>query len=99
MTAEHILIVVLVGAIAGWLAGLVTRGSGYGLIGDVIVGLIGAAFGSWLFRTLGIAPRLGNAWLEWGFAAFVGAVVLLIIWAMLRPRSVGERIGDVFRRR
>ena len=89
----------IVGGIAGWLAGLVTRGSGYGLIGDVIVGLLGAFVGGYLVAATSISLRLGNVWLEKGLVAFAGAVALLLLISLLRPRSVTERVGDWWRRR
>ena len=89
----------IVGGIAGWLAGLVTRGSGYGLIGDVIVGLLGAFVGGYLVPAFNIPLRFGNVWLEKGVVAFAGAVVLLLLISLLRPRSLNERVGDWWRRR
>jgi uncharacterized membrane protein YeaQ/YmgE (transglycosylase-associated protein family) len=49
----------IIGAIAGWLAGLAMKGSGFGLLGDIIVGIIGAVLGGWLFGQLGIWPGGG----------------------------------------
>ena len=57
MSGESLLIVILVGIIAGWLAGQIMRGAGFGLVGDLIIGIIGAFIGSWLLPQLGI--RLG----------------------------------------
>ena len=54
MTGEAILIIIVVGAIAGWLAGLIVRGGGFGLIGDIIVGIVGAFIAGWLLPRLGI---------------------------------------------
>jgi uncharacterized membrane protein YeaQ/YmgE (transglycosylase-associated protein family) len=77
MTAETIIIWILVGAIAGWLAGLVVRGFGFGLVGNIIVGIIGAFLGGWLFGALGFA--IGAGIINTIFTAFIGAVVLLLI--------------------
>ena len=96
---SSLIMTLLVGGIAGWLAGLVTRGSGYGIIGDVIVGLLGAFIGSFLVPALNISLRFGNVWLEKGLIAFAGAVILLLLLSLLRPRSVTERVGDWWRRR
>ncbi len=65
---------ILIGLIAGWLAGKVTRGTGFGCLGNVLLGLIGAVLGGWIFTKLGIQ--------SYGFigslaAATVGAVVLV----------------------
>ncbi len=82
MTVESILIVLLVGAIAGWLAGLIVRGGGFGLIGDIIIGIIGALIAHWLFPKLGI--RLGAGILRSILDATVGAVILLLIIRLIR---------------
>lgn len=77
MSAETILIWIIVGAIAGWLAGLVVRGFGFGLVGNIIVGILGAALGGWLFGAIGFSffPGILNTILT----AFIGAVILLLI--------------------
>ena len=54
------LVTLLIGAVAGWLAGLFVRGSGYGIIGDIIVGILGGVAGRYLFAWLGFAPHLGS---------------------------------------
>jgi uncharacterized membrane protein YeaQ/YmgE (transglycosylase-associated protein family) len=81
--AVSILTWIIVGLIAGVLASLVMGGTGYGLIGDIIIGIVGAFVGGWLFAQLGVSS-------PWGglpgtiFVAFVGAVVLLFILRLLR---------------
>ncbi len=50
---------VLVGLIAGWLAGIVMKGGGYGLKGDMILGLVGSIVASWIFQTTGVSPEAG----------------------------------------
>lgn len=77
MSAETILIWIVVGAIAGWLAGLVVRGFGFGLLGNIIVGILGAILGGWLFGAIGFSfmPGIVNTIIT----AFIGAVVLLLI--------------------
>jgi uncharacterized membrane protein YeaQ/YmgE (transglycosylase-associated protein family) len=72
----------LVGLIAGWLAGKVMRGGGYGVIGDLIVGVIGALIGGWLFGVLGIGVGLGLIGAI--ITAFVGAVILIVILRAFR---------------
>lgn len=66
----------LIGLIAGWLAGKIARGEGYGCITDIILGLIGSVLGGWLFTKLGI---LGGGTLYSLAAATVGAVILVSI--------------------
>jgi len=72
----------LVGLIAGWLAGKVMRGGGFGVIGDMIVGVIGALIGGWLFGVLGIGLGLGLIGAI--ITAFVGAVILLWLLRLIR---------------
>lgn len=71
----------LIGLIAGWLAGKVVRGGGFGVIGDMIVGVIGAFLGGWLFGVLGISAGglIGSL-----ITAFVGAVVLILLLRVIR---------------
>ncbi len=54
MSVETLLIIVLIGAVAGWLAGQIVQGTGFGLVGDIIIGIIGAFIGTWLLPQLGI---------------------------------------------
>lgn len=82
MTIETLLIWALVGAIAGWLAGLVVRGFGFGLVGNIIVGILGAILGGWLFGALGVSIASGI--LGTIITAFIGAVVLLLIVRVLK---------------
>ena len=72
---------VLIGIAAGWLAGQLMRGSGYGLLGDLIVGVIGAILGGWLFGLLGIAAvgLLGQL-----IVATAGAILLLLLLRVLK---------------
>jgi len=67
---------VIIGLIAGWLTGKVTRGAGYGCLGDVVLGMVGAVIGGWIFGKLGI---WGGGFLFSLAAAVVGAVVLVSI--------------------
>ncbi|MEJ2310304.1 MAG: GlsB/YeaQ/YmgE family stress response membrane protein [Gammaproteobacteria bacterium] len=77
-----ILILAVIGGIIGWLASLLVRGTGLGLFGDIIVGIIGANLGGWLFGTLGIS--LGNELLTAFVAAISGAVIILLIIRLIK---------------
>jgi uncharacterized membrane protein YeaQ/YmgE (transglycosylase-associated protein family) len=68
---------IILGLVAGWLAGKLVRGEGFGCIGDVILGLIGSVIGGWLFTKLGIVHA--NTFLYSLAAATVGAVILVAI--------------------
>jgi uncharacterized membrane protein YeaQ/YmgE (transglycosylase-associated protein family) len=80
---------IIVGLIAGWLAGQVMRGGGYGLMGDIIVGILGGLLGGWLATSvLHIGADVNGFNLESVLVAFFGAVVLLLI---VRAVSGGRR--------
>ena len=91
MLGTHNLIVVLVvGLVAGWLAGKIVLGTGIGIIGDIVVGVIGAFIGRWLFGQFHIGRWLAAHHLNFGFwvdailSATLGAVVLLLVVKLVR---------------
>jgi uncharacterized membrane protein YeaQ/YmgE (transglycosylase-associated protein family) len=77
---------IIVGLIAGVLASFVMGGIGYGILGDIIVGIVGAFLGGWLFSALGVATPFGGL-AGTIFVAFIGAIVLLLILSLMRPRG------------
>jgi len=77
LSNESLLIIILVGIVAGWLAGKIVDGGGFGLIGDLIVGVIGAFIGDWLLPQLHI--HLGVGLVSLIINATIGAIVLLAI--------------------
>ena len=82
LSNESLLAILVVGLVAGWLAGKLVRGTGYGLIGDIIIGIIGAFIASWLLPQLGIA--LGTGWIRLILNSTIGAVLLLIVLRLIR---------------
>ena len=77
-----ILAAILIGAIAGWLAGLIVRGAGFGLIGNIVVGIIGALVAGWVLPQLHVelaAGTLGSI-----LDATVGAVIVLVILSLIK---------------
>src|SRR5262249_9598042 len=82
MSGESVLVILLVGLIAGWLAGQLVQGTGYGLFGDIAIGLVGALIASWLFPKLGV--RLATGILGQILYATIGAVLLLVIARLVR---------------
>ena len=98
MSNETILMMVI-GGLAGWLAGHVMRGSGYGIVGDIVVGLLGAFVGNWLLRTMNFTIHLGNVVIDRIVVALIGAVLLMFVVSLIRPRSLRERVTDLWRRR
>jgi uncharacterized membrane protein YeaQ/YmgE (transglycosylase-associated protein family) len=83
MEGQGLLVALVVGAIAGWLAGQIMKGSGYGLIGDIIIGVIGGFVGSWLWGVLKL-PLIANFWVSAIVTATVGAVLLLFVIKLVR---------------
>ena len=77
LSNESLLIILLVGIVAGWLAGRIVDGGGFGLIGDLVVGVLGAFIGNWLLPQLGI--HLGVGIVSLIINATLGAIVLLAI--------------------
>jgi uncharacterized membrane protein YeaQ/YmgE (transglycosylase-associated protein family) len=84
MTATSLIILLLIGAIAGWLAGLIVRGFGFGLVGNIVVGIIGALLAGWLLPALGVGFTLGNPLVTSIVYALIGAIVLLVIVGLFR---------------
>jgi uncharacterized membrane protein YeaQ/YmgE (transglycosylase-associated protein family) len=74
---------VVVGLLAGGLAWIMMKDGGYGLVGDMVLGLVGSVVGGWIFRTLGVFP--GGGFFPTVFVAFVGAVIVIVaqrkVWA------------------
>ena len=75
MSGESLLVILLVGLVAGWLAGQIVRGTGFGIVADICIGIIGALIGSWLLPRLGI--HLG--------AGIVAAIISATIGALAAP--------------
>ena len=82
MSAELILIWLIVGAVAGWLAGMIVRGGGFGLLGDIVIGIIGAFVGGWLLMQLGVS--IGTGLISVIATATIGAVALLALLRVAR---------------
>ena len=82
MSGESLLVIIVVGLVAGWLAGHIVRGTGYGLVADLCLGIIGAFIGDWLLPRLGI--HLGYGIVAAIISATIGAVILLIILRLFR---------------
>ena len=83
---EHSIIAwLIIGAIAGWLAGVLVKGGGFGLFVDIIVGIVGAFIGGWLAGVLHIS--LGGGWIGSIITAVIGAVILLFLIRLVRRGS------------
>jgi len=73
---------ILIGLAAGWLAGRVMNGGGFGVVGDIVVGVIGALLGGFLFRTFGVS--VGGGLLGSLIVATIGAIVLLSVLRLVK---------------
>ena len=84
MTASGLIIFLLIGAIAGWLAGLIVRGFGFGLLGNIVVGIIGAFLAGWLLPRLGVSFMLVSPLVTSIVYAMIGAIVLLVLIGLIK---------------
>ncbi len=82
MQIEPLLILLLIGAVAGFLAGMVVKGYGYGVVGNIVVGIVGAVFGDWLLPRLGLYT--GGDIIGQIIAATLGAIALLLVIGLVR---------------
>jgi uncharacterized membrane protein YeaQ/YmgE (transglycosylase-associated protein family) len=82
MQLNGIITTLVVGIAAGWLAGKIMKGSGYGLLGDLVVGILGAFLGGWLFGVLGI--YIGGGLVGSLITATVGALLLLFAVRLIK---------------
>jgi uncharacterized membrane protein YeaQ/YmgE (transglycosylase-associated protein family) len=84
MTVEGILFAVLIGAIAGWLAGVIVKGAGFGLVGNIVIGIVGALVAGWLLPAIGLGFSTGSTIVTSILYATIGAVVVLAILSFIR---------------
>lgn len=82
LSMESLLVILLVGLAAGWLAGQIVQGTGFGLVGDIVIGIVGAFIAAWLFPVLGL--RLGGGIIGAIIAATIGAILLLVIARLIK---------------
>ena len=73
---------IVIGLVAGWLAGLLVKGGGFGVIGDIVVGVIGALLGGFIFSSLGVST--GGGLLGSIIVATIGAVLLIFILRLIK---------------
>jgi uncharacterized membrane protein YeaQ/YmgE (transglycosylase-associated protein family) len=82
MSAQGIVVILLVGIVAGFLAGKIVRGAGFGLIGDLIVGIAGAFVANWLFPHFGI--HIGVGIVASIIYSMLGAIILLLVFRLIK---------------
>ena len=85
-----LLLFILIGAVAGWLAGIILKGKGFGFLLNCVIGIVGSFFGGWLFKTLGISflgTVIAGGWTIGSLvAAVVGAIILLWIISLIKKK-------------
>ena len=82
MALESLIIFLIIGAVAGWLAGIIVKGYGFGLLGNIVIGVVGSFIGGWLFDRFGLIH--GGGVLGTLIGATVGAVILLLLLRLVR---------------
>ena len=80
----EIIVTLLIGALAGWLGSVIYKGSGLGLLGNIVVGIIGSFVGYWLLGKLGI--HLGTGWIGAILTGALGAIVILVLLNLIFRR-------------
>jgi len=80
----EIVVILIIGAAAGWLGSMIFKGSGLGLIGNIVVGIIGSVLGYWILGKLGVS--LGNGWIGAILTGALGAIVILAILNLIFGR-------------
>jgi len=80
----EIVVILIIGAVAGWLGSTIYKGSGLGLIGNIVVGIVGSFVGYWALGELGI--NLGTGWIGAILTGAIGAIIILILLNLIFPR-------------
>ncbi|MCC6283535.1 MAG: GlsB/YeaQ/YmgE family stress response membrane protein [Saprospiraceae bacterium] len=84
MELNSLIFTLIIGAASGWLAGLIRQGYGFGLLGNIVIGILGAFVGSWLFKQLGV--HIGSGLVNHIITAVIGALVLLFLIGLIRQK-------------
>ena len=84
MGTNDLIFTLIIGAVSGWLAGQIRQGYGFGLLGNIIVGILGAFVGGWLFRQLGVS--IGGGLVSTIATSVIGALVLLFLIGLFTRR-------------
>jgi uncharacterized membrane protein YeaQ/YmgE (transglycosylase-associated protein family) len=87
MDIQSLLIMIVVGLVAGWLAGQVVKGRGLGLVGDIVVGILGSFVAAWLLPKLGVTlPPIGSPMITLILYSAIGAIILLLVVGLVKKR-------------
>ena len=89
MSVENLLIVLVAGLVCGWLADQIVQGARFGMVGDLVIGVVGAFIGTWLLPKIGLT--IGTALVAWSINAVIGALVLLLIARLVHDAGTWQR--------
>ncbi|MGZ3409612.1 MAG: GlsB/YeaQ/YmgE family stress response membrane protein [Xanthobacteraceae bacterium] len=84
MEPQSVVIWLVIGLIAGWLAGKIVHGSGFGIVGDIVVGIIGAVIAGWLLPRIGVTGIVGQPFINAVIFSSIGAITLLVLLRLLK---------------
>ena len=82
MGIEALIAALIIGAVAGWLAGVVVKGGGFGLIGNIVLGIVGSLVAGWLLPAIGI--NFGGGWVSSIISSAIGAVIILVVIGLVK---------------
>jgi uncharacterized membrane protein YeaQ/YmgE (transglycosylase-associated protein family) len=86
MELNHLIFTLLIGAASGWLAGFIRQGYGFGLLGNIVIGILGAFVGSWLFRSV-LHISIGSGLVSVIATSVIGALVVLFLIGLVKKAS------------
>jgi uncharacterized membrane protein YeaQ/YmgE (transglycosylase-associated protein family) len=81
-----IIYILIIGAVSGWLAGQIMKGGGYGLLGNIILGIVGSFVGGWALGLLGVSLHIGSALVSQIVQSVIGAVVVIFVAGLFKGR-------------
>lgn len=82
MNTESLIAILLIGGLAGWLAGIAMKGRGFGILGNIVVGIVGAIVGNFSLGLIGVS--IGGGFIAALLNAFIGAVILLFLIGLIK---------------
>lgn len=81
-----IVYILIIGAVSGWLAGQIMKGGGYGLLGNIILGIVGSLVGGWVLGLIGVSLHIGSALVSQIVQSVIGAVVVIFVAGLFKGR-------------
>lgn len=81
-----IIYILIIGAVSGWLAGQIMKGGGYGLLGNIILGIVGSLVGGWVLGLLGVSLHIGSALVTTIVQSVIGAIVVIFVAGLFKGK-------------